>query len=240
MRHRNLACVMFLLLGSNLMSCKPSEEPVAQPKEPSATATTPFSDVVTPTKQNDSKPSDVELNSWLKATPEMRDRMAEKMISDGSLLGKVEDEVEAVLGKPDFRSERMIYSFEFGEKFAGFSAPSLILNLDCEGLVETAGQASYPRSMTAGSFDEQKWKNGTDQERFYMAPTLAKSKRLIGMSSESAATLLGEPSKRTLPQIAYYSRPRKKGGPAPSSPNRKLLIKFNESRQVDKVIYTQQ
>ncbi len=229
-----LPCIWLLLVG-----CEPAVESPTQQAETSESASAHPVVVEKSVDQNAPVPSNLKFVNWQKATPQMRDRMAEKFVSDGSLLGKVEDEVEAQLGKPDFRSERFIYSFEFGEKLEGSSAPSLILNLNCEGLVETAGQATFPRQMTPESFDEKKWKVGTDQQRFYMAPSLAKSKRMIGMSRESAVELLGEPTKRTLPQIAYYSRPRIAGATAPADPNRKLIIKFNELYQVDKVIYTQ-
>ncbi len=230
--------VMFPCLGLFGASCERSTESPSQLEKTSATVIEQPESVIKSRAQRAPAPVATGLGDWHEATPEKRDIMAEKFVADGSLLGMVEDEVEAQLGKPDFRSERLMYSFEFGEKLEGATAPSLILNLDCEGLVETAGEATYPRGLTPEPFDEDKWKSGTERERFYMAPALAKSKRLIGMTQESALELLGEPTKRTLPQIAYYSRTRNERG-AGAGPNRKLIIKFNESYVVDKVIYTQ-
>ncbi len=233
---RSITCVIVALLGLNYVACKPSPETTDQ--QSSTSASTPSTTVATPTTQNDPASSEVWLNAWHRATPTIRDSMAEKIVSEGSLLGKTEDEVVALLGKPDFRSERLVYSFVVSESGENTPAPSLTLNLDCDGQVVTAGPTSFPSDITPDPFDEQRWQNGTDHDRFLMTPALAKSHRLKGMSRDAAIRLLGEPTQRTLPRIAYYSRRRIEGKPVPTGPNRKLLIIFNESFQVNKVVYT--
>ena len=147
-------------------------------------------------------PESFTKKKWDNATPARRDRLLHGLARSGILIGLPEEEIYAMLGKPDGSSSgQAIYYF----RTEGHPRPCLAFSFSRDGHVTARNLYAVSGTTSNSEFDAESWRDGSPPVRLSMVRDLLATHQLAGMSREEVYALLGNPDRETQtePKVWY-------------------------------------